>query len=61
MVAFFDVVLVYEMDFLIGFYSLQTARALALLQKFESIAGVELYLKDKYQRVLLNYGKLVSS
>jgi len=36
---------------------LTTARALALLQKFESIAGVELYLKDKYQRVLLNYGK----
>ncbi|XP_048577391.1 dynein axonemal heavy chain 5 isoform X1 [Nematostella vectensis] len=37
--------------------SLSTMRSLELLNKFENIAGVQLYLHDKYQRVLLQYGR----
>lgn len=35
----------------------QTLRALELLQKFENVAGVQLYLHDKYQRILMQYGR----
>ena len=35
----------------------QTLRALELLRKFENIAGVQLYLHDKYQRILFQYGR----
>ena len=43
--------------FLNLFSFLQTLRALELLQKFENIAGVQLYLHDKYQRILMQYGR----
>ena len=38
----------------------QTTRALELLGKFENIKGVQLYLNDKYDKVLLQYRKYVS-
>ena len=37
--------------------NLQTIRALELLHKFENIAGVQLYLHDKYHKVLIQYGR----
>ena len=37
----------------------QTLRALELLRKFENIAGVQLYLHDKYQRILFQYGRYI--
>lgn len=32
-------------------------QALTLLKKFGAIAGVDLYLQDKYYKVLLNFSK----
>ena len=32
-------------------------QALDLLNKFEAISGVDLFLYDKYQKVLLNFSK----
>lgn len=32
-------------------------QALELLKKFGNIAGVDLYLHDKYQKVLFNFSK----
>ncbi|CAB4042276.1 Dynein heavy chain 5, axonemal, partial [Paramuricea clavata] len=37
--------------------SLSTTRALELLGKFENIKGVQLYLNDKYDKVLIQYRK----
>ena len=34
-------------------------RSLELLSKFESISGVQLYLHDKYYKLLMQYGKYV--
>lgn len=36
---------------------LQTEKALELLVKFENISGPNLELREKYQKVLANYGK----
>ncbi|XP_066028864.1 dynein axonemal heavy chain 5 isoform X2 [Pocillopora verrucosa] len=36
---------------------LSTLRALELLQKFQNIGGVQLDLHDKYQRILMQYGR----
>jgi len=36
-------------------------QALNLLKKFEGISGVDLYLHDKYQKVLFNFAKYVNT
>ena len=42
---------------MIFFVTFQTLRALELLQKFQNIGGVQLDLHDKYQRILMQYGR----
>ncbi|KAK3754858.1 hypothetical protein QZH41_011331 [Actinostola sp. cb2023] len=40
---------------------LSTMRSLELLNKFESISGIQLYLHDKYYKILMQYGKDLES